>query len=607
MDSRIQSAMDAVAAAQNEGLITEGAKENIANWLTQARYQEYLPELLSHIEQKAWKKLDDAYWTIIPFGTGGRRGRMYPIGSNAINDRTIGESAQGLADYILSQKDRPQNLSCAIAYDTRHRSRHFAELCASIMIANGFHVYFLDDYRATPQLSFAVRKYGCTCGIMVTASHNPPSDNAVKVYWSTGGQVLPPHDANIIDRVMNVEKIHRVDFATALVQKNVTIVTQAVDIDFRDAALEYAWPGSRSAKIVYSPLHGVGGFVVPSLLSAAGFEHVIAYGPHSTPDGDFPNVPGHVSNPENPAVFDAIADYAKSIGGDIVLATDPDCDRMGCSCPLTTAPNSPWATINGNQLGALLTDFVLGKRKQAGDLPANGYVIKTLVTTELIRKIAESYGARCEGNIHVGFKWIAGLMDECGPDDFLFGTEESHGYLIGQYARDKDGAVACLLMAQLAADLKDRGLTLHQRLSELLHEHGVYLEDLINVQMEGSEGMANMKKLMQAFRDAPPSSIAGLPVVAVRDYGKRTRRKPDGTLEPLNAPSSNMLILDLGSPGSTTPSGNAIAVRPSGTEPKIKFYLFGHEAIPASGSLESTLKLVSDRIGAMKTDIKKLA
>ena len=280
---------------------------------------------------------------------------------------------------------------------------------------------------------------------------------------------------------------------------------------------------------------------------------------------------------------------------------------MGCSCPLITAPNSPWATINGNQLGALLTDFVLGKRKQAGDLPANGYVIKTLVTTELIRKIAESYGARCEGNIHVGFKWIAGLMDECGPDDFLFGTEESHGYLIGQYARDKDGAVACLLMAQLAADLKDRGLTLHQRLSELLQEHGVYLEDLINVQMEGSEGMANMKKLMQAFRDAPPSSIAGLPVVAVRDYGKRTRRKPDGTLEPLNAPSSNMLILDLGSPGSTSPSGNAIAVRPSGTEPKIKFYLFGHEAIPASGSLESTLKLVSDRIGAMKTDIKKLA
>jgi phosphoglucomutase/phosphomannomutase len=198
-------------------------------------------------------------------------------------------------------------------------------------------------------------------------------------------------------------------------------------------------------------------------------------------------------------------------------------------------------------------------------------------------------------------------MDTCGPDDFLFGTEESHGYLIGQYARDKDGAVACLLMAQLAADLKDRGLTLHQRLSELLQEHGVYLEDLINVQMEGSEGMANMKKLMQAFRDAPPSSIAGLPVVAVRDYGKRTRRKPDGTLEPLNAPSSNMLILDLGSPGSTTPSGNAIAVRPSGTEPKIKFYLFGHEAIPASGSLESTLKLVSDRIVAMKTDIKKLA
>jgi phosphomannomutase len=605
MDSKTQSALDSVAQAQQKGLITEGASQNIQHWLTQPRYAEYQGELWNHIQRADWKKLDDAFWTVIPFGTGGRRGRMYPIGSNAINDRTIGESAQGLADYILSLPDRPQKLSCAIAYDTRHRSRHFAELCASIMIANGFHVFFLDDYRATPQLSFAVRRFECTCGIMVTASHNPPSDNAVKVYWSTGGQVLPPHDANIIDRVMNVEKISKVDFAQALANGDVTIVTEQVDVEFEAAALEYAWPGPRNAKIVYSPLHGVGGNVVPSLLRAAGFEHVVVYGPHSQPDGDFPNVPGHVSNPENPAVFDAIVAEAKTLGADLVLATDPDCDRMGCSCPLTTSPNSPWGTINGNQLGALLTDFVLSKRKALGTIPSDGYVIKTLVTTELIRSICQAYGVRCEGNIHVGFKWIGGLMDACGPDGFLFGTEESHGYLIGQYARDKDGAVACLLMAQLAAELKTRGLSLHQRLNELLTEHGVFIEDLINVQMEGSEGMANMKKLMQAFRESPPQSLGGLPVLAVRDYGKLTRRLADGRIEPLDAPSSNMLMLDLGN-ADGTPSGNAVAVRPSGTEPKIKFYLFGHESLHAQ-DLDATLKIVSDRIARLKADIKQLA
>ncbi|MEI8213502.1 MAG: phospho-sugar mutase [Planctomycetota bacterium] len=606
MPSQVTAATASIATALQQGLITEGAFQNIQQWLTQPRYAEYQSELLEHIQRGDWKKLDDAFWTVIPFGTGGRRGRMYPIGSNAINDRTIGESAQGLADYILSLPDRPTNLSCALAYDTRHQSRHFAELCASIMVANGFHIYFLDDYRATPQLSFAVRRYGCTCGIMVTASHNPPSDNAVKVYWSTGGQVLPPHDANIIDRVMSTDKIKTTDFNASLAAGKITIVTSEVDAEYQKAALDFAWPGSRKAKIIYSPLHGVGGYAVPSLLKAAGFQDVVVYGPHSKPDGDFPNVPGHVSNPENPAVFDAIAIEAQKIGADLILATDPDCDRMGCSSPLTLDPGSPWHTINGNQIGALLTDFVLGKLKSLGQLPADGYVIKTLVTTELIRSICQSYGVRCEGNIHVGFKWIGGLMDSCGPDKFLFGTEESHGYLIGQYSRDKDGAVACLLMAELVAELKSRGLTLHQRLNELLLQHGVFLEDLINVQMEGSEGMANMKKLMQSFRETPPQTIGGLSVLAVRDYGKLTRRFADGRVEPLDAPSSNMLMLDLGD-GAGKPTGNAIAVRPSGTEPKIKFYLFCHEPIHAEGGLDGTMKIAYDRIVKMKVDLKKLA
>ena len=597
--------LNLLETAKSQGQLTESAVKNISDWLNQPRYAEYREELVAHIERGDWKKLDDAFWTVIPFGTGGRRGRMYPIGSNAINDRTIGESAQGLADYVLSQP-MSGRLSCAIAYDTRHRSRHFAELCASIMVANGFEVVFLDGYRATPQLSFAVRNFGCSCGIMVTASHNPPSDNAVKVYWSTGGQVLPPHDEKIIEGVMQVQQIRRVAFDQALAEGKIRFVTQEVDAKFQQAALKCAWKGSRDVKIVYSPLHGVGGFVVPSLLRAAGFTEVHEYGPHSSPDGDFPNVPGHVSNPENPAVFDAIVVYAKSIGADIALATDPDCDRMGCSCPLTLDPASPWATLNGNQLGVLLTDYVISKRKQAGDLPKDAYVIKTLVTSEMIRGVAESNGVRCEGNIHVGFKWIAGLMDACGPEGFLFGTEESHGYLIGTYARDKDGAAACLLMAQLAADLKAGGKTLHQRLDELMIEHGVYIEDLINVQMEGSQGMSDMKKLMEKLRTTPPASIGGLPVLAVRDYGSLVRRTAQGASEAIEAPKSNMLMLELGNIDGV-PSGNAIAVRPSGTEPKIKFYLFGHETLSESSQagLQQAKQTVLDRLVAMKKDVSR--
>lgn len=604
MSLSIPNAIESLDAARAAGKITEGALENLKCWLTENRYEGYRSSVIEHIEAGKWQALDDAFWTIIPFGTGGRRGRMYPIGSNAINDRTIGESAQGLADYIKSQPLSSGSLSCAIAYDTRNNSRHFAELCASIMVANGFQVYFLDDYRATPQLSFAVRAKKCSCGIMVTASHNPPSDNAVKVYWSTGAQVLPPHDSAIIDRVMNVQQIHTVPFQEAVSNGKVSIVTAEIDKAFLAEALKFSWPGSRDVRVMYSPLHGVGGFAVLPLLEAAGFKDVVVFGPHAKPDGNFTNVPGHVSNPENSIVFDAMIEQAKGDGTDIILATDPDCDRLGCAAPLTLSDRNQWATLNGNQIGALLTDYVLSKLKANGKLSPKAYVIKTLVTTELTRRVAEAHGARCEGNIHVGFKWIAGLMDALGPDDFAFGTEESHGYLIGQYVRDKDGAAACLLMAQLAADLKAAGLTIHQRLEQLLIEHGCYIEDLINVQMEGSEGMANMKKLMQSLRDTPPSTMGGLQVVAVRDYGNLTVRDASGNLKPLDAPKSNMLIMDLALPGSGEPSGNAIAVRPSGTEPKVKFYLFGYE--PVVSGLASAKQTVLSRLSSMKEDAKKL-
>ena len=599
--SETKAALDSLHKAQKDSKITAAAVGNIERWLTEDRYAAYLPQVIEHIQEERWKQLDDAYWTIIPFGTGGRRGRMYPIGSNAINDRTIGESAQGLADVVLEVKGPTAALSCAIAYDTRHNSRHFAELCASIMVANGFEVFFLDGYRATPQLSFTVREKKCDCGIMVTASHNPPSDNAVKVYWSTGGQVLPPHDAQIIDRVMNVQQIKTVPFDKAVTDGKVKIVTEEIDKKFLLAASEFGWPGPRDCKILYTPLHGVGTFAVLPLLEATGFDQVSVYGPHGQPDPNFTNVPGHVSNPENSIVFDEPIKLAQKDGFDVILATDPDCDRLGVAAPLTLDSKGPWATVNGNQIGALLADFVLSKRAELKLQKPGDFVIKTLVTTNLICKIAESYGVDCQGNIHVGFKWIAGLTDAVGPEHFAFGTEESHGYVVGTYVRDKDGAVACLLMSQLIASLKANGMSLHHQLDHLFKQHGLHREELINVQMEGSQGMQLMQKLMATFRTSPPKTLGGLNVTDIRDYEALTVTDANGGSKSLDAPKGNMIIMDLDK------AGNYVAVRPSGTEPKVKFYFFSSLPLDESQDLNAAKQKLTERIAKLKTDVTAFA
>jgi phosphoglucomutase len=585
MSDALKQIDDAVSA----GKLTPSARENLQKWLHEERYATYRGTVVSLVEAGKWRELDDAFWTVIPFGTGGRRGRMYPVGSNAINDRTIGESAQGLADYINDVLPAGQPRGCAIAYDTRHNSRHFAELCAGIMAAAGFTVYFLDDYRATPQLSFAVRQMKCSCGIMVTASHNPPSDNAVKVYWSTGGQVLPPHDKEIIQRVMTVDQVKAIPFADAIKQGNVKICTQEVDRAYIEAAVPNGFSGPRSLRLLYTPLHGVGAAAVLPLLQRDGFGVVEVFAPHREPSGDFPNVPGHVSNPENAKVFDAPIDEAQRRGFELILATDPDCDRLGVATPLTTDTAGPWTTLNGNQIAALLADYVLQKRQQLGTLKAKQYVVKTLVTTDMITRIATSYGVRCIGDLLVGFKWIGGVIDREGPDDFIFGAEESHGYLVGKYARDKDGAIACMLLAELAAQLKQQGRTVAQHLETLYRQHGYFAEHLINVQMEGSEGMGRMARLMQQLRTSPPKELAGLKVMQVRDYEHQQVIGSDGTRGPLQGPKGDMIFLDLD-------AGNQVAVRPSGTEPKVKFYLFTNLSAAQSQQLEQARKQLADRI-----------
>lgn len=597
------SLLQSLQAAQAAGKLTASAVTNIRQWLTEPRYARYAGEVAEHIRSEKWKQLDDAFWTVIPFGTGGRRGRMYPIGSNAINDRTIGESAQGLADYIRELEAKQPSgkpLCCAIAYDTRHRSRHFAELCASIMAANGFTVYFLDDYRSTPELSFLVRWKDCSCGIMVTASHNPPSDNAVKVYASTGGQLLPPHDDGVINRVMSVDQIREQPFAEALAAGKIVICTREADAAYLAEVKAQASPGPRNVRIVYSPLHGVGGASVPAVLTAAGFQDVTLFPLHAQPSGDFPNVPGHVSNPENPRVFDAIIERARADGADLVLATDPDCDRMGCAAPVTLDPSGPWRTFTGNQLCGLLADFVLERAKSRQGLTKDHFVVTTLVTTRLVRRIAEAHGVRAIDELLVGFKYIGGAMDEHGADKFLYGCEESHGFLVGQYARDKDGAVACLLMAELAAHVKAARQSLHEWLEAIYWRFGYHDERLINVQMEGASGMARMQTLMERLRNDPPQALAGRKVTAVRDYRTNTLRRSGAKPEPLAGPTGDLVMIEFD-------EGNYIAVRPSGTEPKIKFYLFAHTPAELLADLETTRQQTADQLGQIEAAVRKLA
>ena len=592
--SEILAEVDQAVSAK---ALTESAAVNLRSWLVEDRYAPYAAQVAEHIRDGRWSILDDVFWTVIPFGTGGRRGKMYPIGTNAINDRTIGESAQGLADYIRSQFPT-QALSCAIAYDSRHRSRDFAELCASVMVASGFHVFFLDDYRSTPQLSFLIRHRQCQCGIMVTASHNPPSDNAVKIYWGTGGQVLAPHDQKIINCVTKVNDIAGISFDQAVTDGQVTLCTDETDDAYQRAVLSRQHTGPRDIKVLYSPLHGVGRYSVMPVLEQAGFDQVHLYAPQANPDGDFPLVPNNVANPESPAVFEVMEEHANEIGADIIIATDPDADRMGCSARITTDPDAPWMPFNGNQLGAMLADYALSQQQ---DLTNQHYVIKTLVTTELIRHIADHYGVRTIGDLLVGFKHIAGAIEDEGEECFIYGTEESHGFMYGGYVRDKDGAVACLLISELAAQCKATGKTLHDYLDDLHCRHGVHAERLMTIAMPGSQGMQRMQRLMERLRTDPPRTLAQIEVLGCRDYLLGEFRANSGEIKPLSGPQGNLLVFDLAQ------EGNYVAVRPSGTEPKVKCYMFAFERCDSKDHLTDTRKLAAERLENVERQMQALA
>ena len=625
-DTSLAARLAAIDAAHAAGTITEHSARTMREWLTQPRYSAFAGELATRIdraaaEPAAWKELDDVYWTVIPFGTGGRRGRMYPVGSNAINDRTIGESAQGLADYVRSVTPAGKEPSCAIAYDTRHRSEHFAKLCAEVLLAAGFRIFFLRGFRSTPELSYAVRHTQSTCGIMVTASHNPPSDNAVKVYWAGGVQVLPPHDKGIIDRVMRCDAVHRESFDAGVAAGRVQFVEQEIDPAFVAAVLRQSTAGPRDVSILYTPLHGVGASAVVPVLDGAGFKKLRLYGPQEMPDGDFPNVPGHVANPENPAVLQGAIAEAKDRGDDLVMASDPDCDRLGAAAPLTMAAGSEWQTFTGNQLAALLVDWVLSSRKRLGTLSASDHVITTLVTTGLVRRITEAYRATTVDTLQVGFKWIGQAIDQTGPEHFVFGCEESHGYLAGTHVRDKDASVAALLLAELTATLHAQGKTLHEQLDAIFCTHGCHLERQVAITLPGAAGMDRMREIMATLRTQPPAALGGLPVARVRDYGSLTTSTPGTSAVPFTGAKGDLVMFDLADSAAPSTSltvadvaagrfpalANCVAARPSGTEPKIKFYLFAAAAPCGETQLAATKSAITQRLDALERDLRALA
>jgi len=338
---------------------------------------------------------------------------------------------------------------------------------------------------------------------------------------------------------------------------------------------------------------------VMPVLEAVGFADVELYGPHAEPDGDFPNVPGHVSNPENVKVFDAIISRGQEIGADLILASDPDCDRIGAAAPLTADAAGHWGVFNGNQIGVLLGDYLLEQRRS--QLTPEHYVVTTLVTTGMLRRVADSYGVKTFDNNQVGFKWIAGVIDREGPDKFIYGTEESHGYMTGTYTRDKDGAVAAMLMAELAAKVKADGQTLHEKLDSLYWQHGYHAERQVSIFMEGAEGMKEMLALMDRLRSDPPKSIAGLNVTQVRDYQNGVIIRSDTAPEPFDGAHGNLVILDLSA------KGNYVAVRPSGTEPKVKFYMFAYEAAEQLHNLETTKEEMAARLDGFESDLRSYA
>ena len=534
-------------------------------------------------------ELIDSFYKSLEFGTGGLRGLM-GVGTNRMNKYTVGLATQGLANYLKINFSELEQISVAIAYDSRNNSEFFAQTVADIFSANNMKVYLFNSLKPTPQLSFAIRYFNCQSGIVITASHNPKEYNGFKAYWEDGAQVIEPHDQNIVDEALKLEISDiKFDANPELIEK--------INEEFDDIYIEKLQslslsPESISAqnniKIVYTPIHGTGTVLVPKVLKAFGFTNINTVKEQDVPDGNFPTVKS--PNPENADALQMAIDLAISIDAELVMATDPDADRVGIA---VKNKDNQFILLNGNQTGAILVSYILQRWKELNKITGKEYVVKTIVTTELLKDIAKKYKVECY-DVLTGFKYIADYIRKNeGKRKFICGGEESYGYLAGEFVRDKDAIMSCALIAEAAAWAKNNGKSLYQILLSLYAEFGYYKETLLNIEKTGKEGAEAINQIMTDLRDDPPIIINDSNVVTIKDYlTQKSSNIFTGQQEDIHLPKSNVLQFIL-------EDGSKISIRPSGTEPKIKFYFGVKENIKPGVDLNKVDENLNNKINAI--------
>ena len=534
--------------------------------------------------------LEDRFYKNMEFGTGGMRGVM-GAGTNRINKYTLGRATQGLSNYLIENVDKNQ-LKVVIAYDCRHNSKKFAKIVADVLSANNIKVYLFEDLRATPELSFAVRHLDCDAGIVLTASHNPPEYNGYKVYWADGGQIVPPHDGKIIANV------NALDFSEIKFTANQTLIEtigKEVDDIFIDAAVKNGslFPNidRKNLKVVFTSLHGTSIVSVPDALAKAGYTDVHIVEEQRIPNGDFPTVKS--PNPEEPEALKMATDLADKIGADIVIGTDPDCDRLGVAVRDT---DGKMKLMNGNQTMVVMTEFLLKKWREEGKINGKQFVGSTIVTTELVGEITKTYGVETKVGL-TGFKWIAKMVKDFPELDFIGGGEESFGYMVGEFVRDKDAVTATLLACEIAAHAKQNGSSFYEELLAIYLRNNFYKEHLIAITKKGMDGAAEIQQMLSDMRNSPLSEIDGEQVVSLSDYQASTvKNLITGKVTKIDLPKSNVLIYQ-------TANGTRIAARPSGTEPKIKFYFSVNTSLDAK---KNAIKVEADLDAKIQRIIKEM-
>ena len=573
-------------------LRTESEIQNTINTWLSSFFDEETKNRIQELQANNPEELQDSFYKNLEFGTGGMRGIM-GVGTNRINKYTLGKNTQGLSDYL--HKTYPnQAIKTVIAFDCRHNSKEFAQIVADVFSANSIEVFLFEDLRATPELSFALKHLGCQCGIVLTASHNPPEYNGYKVYWEDGGQLVPPFDGEIIN-VINSLEYSDINFRanTNLIHtigKDVDDVF--IDASVKSGSLEVNTSKNRAdLSVVFTALHGTSITAVPETLKRAGYTNVNLVEAQSKPDGDFPTVKS--PNPEEPEALKMALDLANEVQADIVIGTDPDCDRLGIA---VRNFDNKMVLLNGNQTMIMMTKFLLDLWKQKGAINGNQFVGSTIVSTPMLSKLTEAYGVECKIGL-TGFKWIAKMIKDFPTLDFIGGGEESFGFMVGDFVRDKDAVTSTLLACEIAAYTKANDSSFFKELVDTYVEHDFYNERLVSLTKKGIEGSQEITNIMEAARNNPVTSIQGSKVVTVDDYKLSVcKNLKSGTTEDILIPKSDVLIY-------TTEDGSRVALRPSGTEPKIKFYLSVNSPLNSADEFSATETLLNTKIDAIITEM----